>query len=364
MILDRMKQTRLAEIEAELVRLQEGNLTEPVKIQGMGVYRAIRKRLETLRLSLLKLTDTEVDIERRVNNSIAAVAHDMKTPLAIIRGYAECISDGMDDKDYASLIIQRTEQMNDMVISLIEDSHKAIEKNSEQKSLQNSRIYFSEVVSRLRPLAVANGMQLKVNKIPEANIRINSKQFGRVIMNLFSNAVKYSTSGSEIKITFRLWAKSLFISVKDKGKGISKESLPYIFDQFYKEDSTRPTSQSSGLGLYIVKEIVRDHGGNVFVTSKKDKGSVFTVSIPVEPNFDDKLTPTARFDKLRLWEKLLFELVFGWIMASLYRLVRFFETRNMSTLIFAALCLALFPFVWMIDFLSIIVYGRITFLAD
>ncbi|MDE5602025.1 MAG: HAMP domain-containing histidine kinase [Clostridia bacterium] len=358
------KEDKLSRIEASLMKLQEGNIYEPIKEEGVGVYRAITRRLETLRLTLVKTHDIETEGARRNNMAIASVAHDMKTPLTIIAGYAECMSDGMNDKDYPALILQKTEQMNNMVLGIIDESHNTYESQTSQKTLSNARQYFAEAFERLIPVAEKKGIQLKIKRAPNAQIRIDSYQFGRVLQNLITNAIKYSAAGTTIKVSFRLWAKTLRISVKDQGIGISKESLPFIFDQFYTEDKTRSDSSSNGLGLYITKEIVRAHGGDIVVASKKGKGSTFTVVLPVEPDIDEKITLTGKFDKLRLWQKLSTELFFGWLMASLYRIVRFFETRNTSTLMFGLLCIALFPFAWMIDFLSICVYGRIAFLAD
>ncbi len=358
-----MKKNKLAKIEANLMKLQEGNIYEPIQTDGVGVYHAINRRLETLRLMLVKNNDIQSEGARRNNMAIASVAHDMKTPLAIIAGYAECMSDGMDEKDYPSLILQKTEQMNDMVLSLVDESHQALENQPAKMTLHNARSYFTGI-DRLKPIAERKGIELKIKRAPNAQIRIEPKKFGRVIQNLITNAIKYSPAGTTIKVSFKLWAKTLRIKVKDEGEGISKESLPFIFDQFYMEDKARADSSSNGLGLYISKEIVREHGGTITVASKKGKGSAFTVIIPVEPNLDDKLTLTGRFDRLRLWQKLSVEFIFGWLMASLYRIIRYFETRNKSTLMFGLLCIALFPFAWIIDYLSIIVYGRIAFLSD
>ncbi len=359
-----MRKSRLAKIESELMRLQEGDLMRPIKVEGIGVYHAILRRLETLRLTLLKLKDEEVDSARRTNTAIASVAHDMKTPLAVISGYAECISDGMDDKDYPALILQKTNQMNEMVISLVEDIHNSIEKQTGNKVLHGARAYFTEAVNRMRPSAEAKNITIKMSKVPNAQVRLDAQQFGRVLQNLISNAVKYSPEGSTIKISFKLWAKTLRIKIKDRGVGIAKESLPFVFDRFYTENKARTDGSSNGLGLYITKQIVQEHGGKVSVYSKKGKGSTFTVVIPVEPDLQEKRTITESFNGLPLWQKILFELVFGWLMASVYRVTRFFESRNLSTLMFGLLCIPLFPFVWLIDFLGICVYGKITFLAD
>lgn len=348
------------------MRLQEGNLAVPFKIEGLGLYRAICKRLEALRLTMLKLEDNKLDAAKRANNAIASVAHDMKTPLSVIAGYAECLSDGMDDKDYAGLILQRANQMNDMVLALVEQSRHTLEQQSGAKEIIGAREYFTEVVSRLNMFAESKNISIKHGKIPDARLRLDGRQFGRVMQNLVTNAIKYSPAGSTITVRCRLWAKKYIISVKDEGIGIAKEDVPYIFDQFFKADKARANSKSNGLGLYITKEIVLDHGGTISVHSKPDKGSTFYVTLPVEPDIEDKnkKSVTGGFNALKLWQKLLVELFFGWILASAYRIVRFFETRNLATLMFGFLCIALFPFVWLIDFLSIAVYGKIAFLAD
>lgn len=102
-----LNRNEILRIERTLAKLQEGDLYDPVETRGFGTYHSIAVRLEALRVAMLKLKDSETDSSLRANKSIASVAHDMKTPLAIISGYAECISDGMDDKDYPALIIQK-----------------------------------------------------------------------------------------------------------------------------------------------------------------------------------------------------------------------------------------------------------------
>ncbi len=359
-----MRRKQIVKIERILMRLQEGDVYTPVKLEGYGIYHAILKRLETLRLTLLNLTDSEVELQRRTNTAIASAAHDMKTPLQIIAGYAECISDGMDDKNYPELILQKTQQMNEMVINLVDDSHQELQKQAAHKFLYDSRVVFGKILEKLKPFAEKKGIKLKVGKIPSERIRVDEQQIERVVQNLVSNAVKYSPEGSVVKVRFQKWGKNLIMFVKDHGIGISKESLPLIFDQFYTEDKSRSNANNQGMGLYIAKEIVTQHGGGISVTSKKNRGTTFIVKLPVEPLLNEKLTITGRFDKHPVWQKLVFELFFGWMMATTYRVARFFETRCVSTLLAGILCIALFPFMWLIDFLSIAVYGRITFLAD
>lgn len=353
----------ILEIEKTLTKFQNGDIYSPVEKHGYGEYHSIAVRLESLRIAMLRLKDETADVSKRTNKTIASVAHDMKTPLAIISGYAECLSDGMNDKDYASLIIQKTEQMNEMVIEMVESSNAEIKKQSEHKVLYGTRNLFGKIIERLRPLAQAKNIKFKVGKIPDVQVRVDEAQMERVVQNLVSNAVKYSPEKTTIKITTKTIGANFVLIVKDQGIGISKESLPYVFEQFFTEDQARSNGNSQGVGLYAVSEIMKAYGGTVWVKSKKGKGSTFAVSLPIE--LDKANRPfTLRFDELPRASKLVIELLFGWIWASIYRIAKFTETLRPYTLVAGVLCFGLFVFMWPIDFVSVLVYGKLTFLAD
>lgn len=243
-----LNRNEILRIERTLAKLQEGDLYDPVETRGFGTYHSIAVRLEALRVAMLKLKDSETDSSLRANKSIASVAHDMKTPLAIISGYAECISDGMDDKDYPALIIQKTDQMNEMVIGMVESSNAEIRKQSAHKTLHPARNFFGKTIEKLRPLAQARDIKLKVGKIPDVEVRVDEGQMERVVQNLLSNAVKYSNKGQTVKVGAKKKGKRFILYVRDNGIGISKESLPYVFDQFYTEDKNALVGQQSGRG--------------------------------------------------------------------------------------------------------------------
>ena len=354
----------ILEIEKTLTKFQNGDIYSPVEKHGYGEYHSIAVRLESLRIAMLRLKDETADVSKRTNKTIASVAHDMKTPLAIISGYAECLSDGMNDKDYASLIIQKTEQMNEMVIEMVESSNAEIKKQSEHKVLYGTRNLFGKIIERLRPLAQAKNIKFKVGKIPDVQVRVDEAQMERVVQNLLSNAVKYSDKGQTVKIGAKKKGKRFILYVRDNGIGISKESLPYVFDQFYTEDKARSSGNSQGVGLYVVREIMKDHGGEVYIKSKKGKGSTFSIVLPLEADDVAGTTATARFDNLSLMSKCTIEIFFGWAMTFIYRFAKYSQTRQRHTLVTGLLSIALFVFVWPIDFISVLVYGKLTFLAD
>ena len=153
----------------------------------------------------------------------------------------------------------------------------------------------------------------------------------------------------------------LMIMVRDNGKGISKRNLPYVFDKFYMEDSSRTDSRSSGLGLYIAKDIAKKHGGDITVRSREGKGSLFTLSIPEVSN-SGKLA--QRFEALPRPVKLILLLCFGWILSFVLRMARVAEKKNVSTLIIGIFSLPFFLFVSAADFISELVYNKMTLAMD
>lgn len=227
-----------------------------------------------------------------------------------------------------------------------------------------ARNFFGKTIEKLRPLAQARDIKLKVGKIPDVEVRVDEGQMERVVQNLLSNAVKYSDKGQTVKIGAKKKGKRFILYVRDNGIGISKESLPYVFDQFYTEDKARSSGNSQGVGLYVVREIMKDHGGEVYVKSKKGKGSTFSIVLPLEADDVAGTTATARFDNLSLTSKCAIEFFFGWAMTFIYRFAKYSQTRQRHTLVTGLLSFALFVFVWPIDFISVLVYGKLTFLAD
>jgi two-component system sensor histidine kinase/response regulator len=114
-------------------------------------------------------------------------------------------------------------------------------------------------------------------------VDFDSNRIGQVVMNLLSNARKYSPPDSLIGVSLKENADSWVISVRDSGIGIAPERLPHIFDRFYRVPNTevlRGSSVGLGLGLYISKEIVERHGGHIEVISEVGKGSVFSIFLP------------------------------------------------------------------------------------
>ena len=149
--------------------------------------------------------------------------------------------------------------------------------------------------------------------------------------------------------------------MRDTGKGIERKNLPYVFDKFFMEESSRTDSKNSGLGLYVAQQIAHRHGGEIKVKSRKGKGSVFTVSIPELP---DETAPTQRFEQLPKLLKVILIFMFCFIMPWLLRFMRYFESWRPGTLITAVFNFVLWPFIFIYDIWSEILYNKIVLAMD
>lgn len=358
-----MKRKTRRSVYDAIAQLNRLDIDTPISIEGDVFERRIFKQLETLRRSMRDARDKNKADDEKRKVMIASVAHDLKTPLAVISGYAESLSDGMDDKDYTSLILQKTEEMNSQVLTLVESSRNEIQSIGSIKESVLFGEFFKTEALKYEKLAQSKKLTFIVKGAPYVTVYANRQQLARVLQNLISNAIKYTPSGGKIVVKAKKVGKEVRVIVRDNGSGISGESLPFIFDKFYMEDKSRTVSGSNGLGLYITKEIVDDLSGVIEVKSKKEKGSRFVVRIPIEEG-KIRRTITEGFDALPHNVKTFLYLFFGGILCSLYRFQKFYETRHRATLIAGILLIPLFLLGWAADFFSLVVCDRITLVAD
>ena len=262
----------------------------------------------------------------------------------------------MDDKDYPALITEKTEQLNGLVLKLVETSKHEIEEIDSLKEKVNTRTFFGAVLDKYEQLAKTKNISYKVRRIPSAEIYADRRELERVFQNIVSNAVKYTDEGGKIEVSFERNGRFFVVKVKDTGRGIDKKNLPYVFDKFFMEESSRTDSKNSGLGLYVAQTIAHRHGGEIKVRSKKGKGSTFSVSIPELP---DETTPTQKFEAMSKGSKVALIASFCFVMPWFLRIMRYFESRRLSTLITGLCSLVLWMFMFMYDIWSEILYNKI-----
>lgn len=223
-------------------------------------------------------------LDRLKNELIANISHDIQTPLANMRGYAELIRKETlsreERKQYAGIITEEVGRLSNLTKQLIlltslDRPKEFIEKKNFSLSEQMKR-----VIRNHQWLMEEKGMMVSY-VVPDVEIFADESLLQNVWENLLGNAIKYSHENGSIHLLLKEEKKSVFVFIEDQGIGIPPDALPKVFDRFYRVDPSRTrTVEGTGLGLAITKEIVQLHGGKIGIESKEGKGTKVIISLP------------------------------------------------------------------------------------
>lgn len=219
-------------------------------------------------------------------NFIANVSHDLRSPLTSIQGFLTAMLDGTIPKEkhehYLQIVLEETQRLSRLAEGVVEMSRA----QSSKIILDETDFDINELIREnsaiLEPQMQEKHISLQVVLAEQVTmVHADRDKISRVIRNLMGNAVKFSNIDGVIEVETTLSGKNkVLISVKDYGVGISEEDQKYIFDRFYKADSTRNQDKTgTGLGLSIVREFVQAHGETIGVKSKEGEGSKFVFSL-------------------------------------------------------------------------------------
>jgi len=220
------------------------------------------------------------------------ISHELKTPLNVISSAAQlfdmyCNSGSLDDKKdsiikYIDSIKKNSYRLSKIINNIIDLSK--IEAGFFKLNLSNNDIVqlVEEIVMSITTFTDSKNLNIIFDTdVEEKIIACDPEKIERIVLNLISNAIKFSEVGDEIIVAIKDKKEFVEISVKDNGIGIEEECLNMIFDRFKQVDkSLSRNAEGTGIGLSLVKSIVELHGGNISVKSEFGKGSVFTVMIP------------------------------------------------------------------------------------
>jgi PAS domain S-box-containing protein len=240
-------------------------------------------------IAIIRNTQKDREVEEIKSDFISIVSHELRTPLTAIKGFLSMVLKrdfgDLTDKQshFLSRVYQSNQRMIDLVEDLLESSH--IETGKINLTINPVAIegIIAEVVAEEAGKAAAKQLLIKVNRRQRLPLILaDETRLRQILVNLVDNAIKYSLPESEIKVDFKIKGDELITTVTDQGVGITPSQFDRLFTKFgriYNPMSVQ--AGGTGLGLYIVKNLVEAHGGRVWVTSREGRGSRFSFSLPI-----------------------------------------------------------------------------------
>ncbi|MCI7323667.1 MAG: HAMP domain-containing histidine kinase [Lachnospiraceae bacterium] len=274
--------TPIRKLQAAAENIKEGNLDFSVDVTGEDEIGELGVTFEEMRQRLKDNTEEKLRNEKENRALISNIAHDLKTPITAVKGYAEGIIDGVANTPekvdkYIRTIYNKANEMDTLINELTLYSKIDTNRIPYNFAKINVSEYFKDCVEEIGLDLEAKGIGLSYYNyaMPDTLIIADPEQLRRVINNIIGNSVKYMNKTEKfINIRIKDVGDFIQVEIEDNGRGIAQKDLPYIFDRFYRTDASRNSATGgSGIGLSIVKKIMEDHGGKIWATSKEDSGT-------------------------------------------------------------------------------------------
>lgn len=239
--------------------------------------------LDVMILNFDKMVEELGSVETLKTNFISNVSHEMKTPIAVIRNYAELLQGkNVSDeqrKEYGESIESAAVRLSDLITNILKLNKLENQKISPEVKVYDVCRQLCECILQFEDTWEEKQIELEAEIEDEAYIKADESLLELVWNNLLSNAVKFTEPGGVITVRQAFNENCVTVSVSDTGCGISKKSLQHIFDKFYQGDTSH-SKEGNGLGLALVKRVLELMDGDIQVISEKGKGSTFTVTLP------------------------------------------------------------------------------------
>lgn len=277
----------IAELTKSAKRLEEGDFDVEFKTTGYKEIEELSNVLENAKNEIRKVSDLRTDL-------IANISHDLRTPLTMVKAYAEMVRDLSGDNpvkrnEHLQIIIDEADRLSNLVNNILELSK--LESGNMELELQDFSVHekIRDVLTRYTLLIENDGYDISFIEDEDKIIRADPAKLDQVLYNFINNAINYSGDDKHIRIKQINKPHAVRIEIIDNGKGISKELLPLIFDRYYRDAKYKRDVVGTGLGLSICKEILKKHGFAFGVQSEEGKGSTFW--------FEAKLAPEKKSEK-------------------------------------------------------------------
>lgn len=268
-----------------------------------GVYVWMRDELRLMRDakgqpleivgSWLNITDRkkmEIELHRSIShkrNFISTAAHELRTPLAVIVGYLELLINvesftEEEKKEFLNLAFEKCLYLEGIFDELLDINRL---ESGQLISINKSNIdvldYFSDIFNVIKTDYTTHDFSLDI-QAQGCKTNLDDGKIRRVVVNIVSNAVKYSNSGGCIRLSVIVKGNDLYFSCEDEGCGFTNDQIEHAFESFYKGDTSNIAPSGTGLGLSIVKQIIDAHNGEVWIDSEPMKGSKVSFKLPLD----------------------------------------------------------------------------------
>lgn len=263
--------------------IKNGNLDFEVQVQNKDEIGELCEAFEEMRKRLKDNAEEKLRTDQQNKELISNISHDLKTPITAIKGYVEGLMDGVADtpekqNKYLQTVYSKAIDMDRLINELT--FYSKIDTNNIPYTFSRINVvgYFEDCAEDLSRELEEEHIEFTYQNYVSHSVQMiaDAEQMKRVINNIIGNSKKYSDKAdTKIHMTIKDVGDFVQVEIEDNGKGIAAKDLPYIFDRFYRTDASRNSSKGgSGIGLSIVKKIMEDHGGKIWVTSKEGVGTV------------------------------------------------------------------------------------------
>ena len=255
------------------------------RIELQGQYK------DRILLAIEDITDRR-EIERRKDDFLSIASHELKTPLTTIKGYVQVLERLMPQnasEKYQSVVTKTAsyiDRLNNLIAELLDVSKIQTGNIEVHRSYFNFDKMIAETVEAMQLASV--GPKIAIRGKIGIDYYGDESHIVQVINNLLSNAIKYAPDSEEVVVYLSIVSDYIKVSVIDSGMGISYENQKRIFERFFRVGEIQQRFPGMGIGLYLCDQIIKNHGGTLWVDSEKGKGSTFSFTLPIKKEGNDE----------------------------------------------------------------------------
>lgn len=266
-------------MEQVAVQMASGSFGKRIKVNGNDEIARLGSVLNTLSTNLS-------NVEQKRREFIANLSHELRTPISYIAGYTELLRDGTaiseeQREQFMQIIAKESERMKRLVNDLLDLAQLEGEEYPLKLSLYPFAQQIKDSLASYLPLMQKKGIKVITDLDPDVIVYADQERMSQVLSNIIDNAYKYTPSDGTVSIRLTAPKESIILEISDTGMGIPEEDLPHIGERFYRVDKSRSREMGgTGLGIAIVKQIVKNHGGTLNIQSTLGKGTKVIICLP------------------------------------------------------------------------------------